>query len=158
MPYFHVVAELDDAPNKPVAIFIDLSRTELQNQFITPYERGTDLVSKNAIFPIQRLRKLHVIQTQERSEQELLEVQRKSREANDARNRDSPVLFLSVGSGYEPEDIVEAGTDITQAVVNGPPGSKPGEQVFKALLNNGWVVGIGGGMVVAVLVWLFKLN
>ena len=36
--------------------------------------------------------------------------------------------------------------------------ASPGEPVFKALLNNGWVVGIGGGMVVAVLVWLFKLN
>lgn len=154
MPYFHVVAELDDAPNKPAVIFIDLSRTELQNQFVTPYERGTDLFSKNSILPVRRLRKLYVIQTEERSEQELLEVQRKSRETNDALNRDSLVQFLYLGSGYKPEDIVEAGTDITQAVVNGPPGSKPGGPVFKALLNNGWVV----GMVVAVLVWFLKLN
>lgn len=158
MPYFHVVVELDGEPNKQVAIFVDLSRTELESQFIKPYDRGIDLVSKNLILPARRLRRVHVIQTDRQSELELREVQRKSREANDELNRDSPVLFLSLGSGYKPEDIVEAGTDITQTVIKGPPGTKPGGAVITAILNNGWVVGIGGGMVVAVLVWLFKLN
>jgi hypothetical protein len=158
MPYFHVVAEFDDAPEKPVAIFMDLSRTELQAQFIKPYERGSDLASKNSIYPVRRLRKIHVIQTEKPSEQELAEVQRKSREEIDELNRDSPVLFLSVGYGYESQDIVETGADITQVVIKGPPGSKAGGPAVAALLNNGWVVGIGGGMVVAVLVWLFKLN
>lgn len=158
MSYFHIVAELDEAPEKPVAIFMNLDRNELRTRFLKPYERGTDLLSGNAIFPVRQLRKIQVIQTEERSEQELVKVQRKSRAEIDELNRDSSVVFVSVGYGYEPQDIIHAGVDVTHTVIHGPPGSKGASSAVSALLNNGWVVGIGGGLVVAVLVWLFKLN
>jgi hypothetical protein len=158
MPYFHVVAELDDALGKPVAIFMDLDQRELRTQFLKPYERGIDLVSQNSLYPVRRLRKIHVIQTEALSEHELKEVQRKSREEIDRLNRDSSVVFVSAGHGYDPEDIVYAGTDVTQVFIDGPPGTKAGNSLVASVMNNGWVVAIGGGVVVALLVWFFKLS
>lgn len=158
MPFFHVVAELDDAPGKPVMVFSDLSRQELQAKFVEPYERGIDLLSGNSIVPIRRLRKIHIVQTNELSEAELARLRRQSKQELDDLNRDSPVVFLSLGDGHEPQDIVLVGTDISEAIISGPPGTKVSDSAITALLNNGWVVGIGGGMIVALLVWYFNLN
>ena len=159
MAYSHVVAELDDALGKPVAIFMDLSERELQSRFVKPYKRGIDLVSENSLYPVRRLRKVHVIQTENVSAQELAEVQRKSREDIDNLNRGSShAVFLLPGYGYDPEDIVHAGADITQTVLTGPPGTKAGNSIAQLIVNNAWVVTIGGGMVVALLVWYFKLT
>lgn len=158
MPFFHVVAELDDAPGKPVALFSDLSRQELQTRFVGPYERGIDLLSGNSIFPVRRLRKIRIVQTNEPSEAALAKLRLQNKQELDELNRDSSVLFLSIGDGHEVHDVVQIGTDITETIVSGPPGSKAGGSAVGALLNNGWVVGIGGGMIVAILVWYFNLS
>jgi hypothetical protein len=158
MPYFHVLAGLDQSPEALIAIFMDLSESELKTRFVKPYSRGQDVVSKNNIFAVKSLRKLHVIRTERQSDAELLDIQRSSREAIDRINRESrDIVFISAGQGYKPEDIVHGGADVTETYISGPPGSAS-RSSFGTLVNNGWVVGVGGGLLVAALAWFLGWN
>lgn len=66
-------------------------------------------------------------------------------------------MIISPGYGYEPEDIAEAGMDVTLQYIAGAPGHAVSGGI-SGLLNNQWVVAIGTGLIVAALVWWFKWN
>lgn len=70
-------------------------------------------------------------------------------------NRDSDsVFFISLGRGYAPEDIEEAGSNVTERFINAPPGQERSGLAAK-VVNNPWVVAIVGGVVVAgIVAWL----
>jgi hypothetical protein len=154
MPFFHVIAAFDQEPEKQLAIFMDLSESELKSRFLKPYARAQDLVSGNQIFAVRSLRKIHIIRTERESAAELSDLQRKSREEVEEINRRSEhVVFIALGEGHEQQDIVHTGTDVTAQLIIGPPGAKGKVAALASLFNNGWVVGVGGGMVVTALAW-----
>jgi len=77
----------------------------------------------------------------------------------DRKSRRSPA-GRQEGSGWDAEDIVEAGEDVTSKYSTGPPGLGP-SLIFRLLsiLNSPWIVAIGGGLIVAIgggiiLAWL----
>jgi hypothetical protein len=154
MVFFHVVATFEDRPEEPVSVFMNLSDRDLKARFLKPYLRGEDLVSGNRILRVKSIRKVHIIRTERQSEHELANLQRKSRAEIEEINRKSRhAVFIVLGVGYKDEDIVHTGLDVTAQLISGPPGARDTVSRFSSLLNNGWVVTVGGGTLVAALVW-----
>ncbi len=57
---------------------------------------------------------------------------------------------MSIGRGYEPEDITEAGEDVTSTFINGPPGEGRWP-LLTASVKNPWIKAIGTAIIAAVL-------
>ena len=121
MSYFHVIAKLSSNKEQS-CVFYDLSSTELNQKFLKPYEKGLDFLSQNTVVRVNELEAIHIIETENNIDTELKAIQRRSREEIDRINRESNVKFLSLGRGYAQEDIIEAGVDVTQKHIKGPPG------------------------------------
>jgi hypothetical protein len=155
MSYFHVIAKLNSNKDQS-CIFSDLSSKELNKKFIKPYEKGLDFLSQNTVVRVSELEAIHIIETENNIDIELKVIQLKSREKIDRINRESNVKFLSIGRGYGQEDIIEAGTDVTQTYIKGPPGySKITLPNFLGGSLLKWFSGIFGGLVVAFIAkWL----
>jgi len=154
MAYHHVIAKVGQN-DKFCVLFADLSLADLKKRFIAPYERGISFFSGNDLVAPAELRSVHVVKT-ERAEQEDRErINNESRAVIDKINRESAwAVIISPGSGYDPEDIAEAGEDITHSVIKGPPGYRAGKwgNSTKVLA---WVAGIVAVVVAAgVIKWL----
>ena len=145
MPYFHVVAKTTSG-DKYSCLFLDLSQEDLMRKFVRPYENGKKFFSGNDIYSPADLISIKIIKTARTAQVERDEINRKHREKIDETNRSSQyAVFISLGGGYEPEDIAEAGEDVTHSFIKGPPGLKAGK--FSAPLKAvGWI----GGIVAAV--------
>lgn len=155
MSYFHVIAKLSSNKDQS-CIFADLSSKELNKKFIKPYEKGLDFLSQNIVVRVSELEAIHIIETENNIDIELKAIQQRSREEIERINRESHVRFLSLGRGYAQEDIIEAGTDVTQKYIKGPPGySKLAVPNFLGGSLLKWLSGIVGGLVVAFIAkWL----
>ncbi|WON75340.1 hypothetical protein [Nitrosospira sp. Is2] len=64
------------------------------------------------------------------------------------------LVFISPGSGYNAEDIAEAGEDMTHSFIKGPPGFKAGRFVFSAKIFS-WITEVLAAVVGArIAKWL----
>jgi len=141
MPYHHVIAKTA-ASDEFRTLFSDLSAAAMQERFISPYERGKSFFSGNDLVSSSDLRSVQIVRTQQTDKIERDEINRIDRAKIDEKNSSGDgVFFLSIGSGYEPQDIVQAGEDVTHTFIKGPPGFKSGRwaPTLKAL---GWIAGI----------------
>jgi hypothetical protein len=148
MPYHHVIAKIG-AEEKFRVLFTDLTIEELGERFVKPYEKGNLFFSGNDLISPNDLRSVQIIRTERQNEVERGEINRKDRESIDRLNdSDSGVFFVSLGVGYEPQDIAEAGEDLTNAFIKGHPGFKAGrwESSIKVIA---WVGGIVATVVAA---------
>ena len=154
MNFHHVIAKVG-TDDKPRVLFADLSVDELNERFVGPYEKGRAFFSGNDLISPADLRSVQIIRTDRSSETERDEINRKDRESIDRLNdSSSSVFFVSLGGGYEPQDIAEVGVDLTHDLIKGPPGFKAGkwEPSKKALA---WIGGIVATVVAAgVVKWL----
>jgi hypothetical protein len=141
MPYFHVIAKAT-SEDKFSCLFSDLSSENLAKKFVKPYEKGEKFFSGNDIYSPADLRSIKIIKTERTDQVERDELNRKHREEIDEINRSSQhPVFISLGGGYEPEDIADAGEDVTHSLIKGPPGFKAGK--FGAPSKAaGWIGGI----------------
>ena len=127
MSHYHVIAKLGSESEFRV-LFVDLDATELNERFIKSYEQGTPFFSGNDLISTNDLRSVQIVRTKRPDAVERDELNRKDRESIDRLNEPgSGVFFLSVGGGYEPQDIAEAGVDVTHEFIKGPPGFKAGQ-------------------------------
>ncbi|MBX3490143.1 hypothetical protein [Parvibaculum sp.] len=155
--YFHVIVRLQAKPS-PVFLFGDLSERELQRRFVRPYQMGKVIVKGNELVDLDKVSSVEIIRTDKNKETCLRELQMASERRYQEMNADSHrtgAIFLQLGSGNEDEDIVEAGEDVTTRYINEGPGNGTGFLTLKDLLNNGWVVGLGTGIILAILGALF---
>ena len=154
MPFHHVIAKVRPE-DKPRVLFTDLSVDELRERFIRPYEKGVAFFSGNDLISPTDLRSVQIIRTDRPDQTERDEINRKDREHIESLNDpNSAIFFLSVGGGYQPQDIAEVGTDVTHDFIGGHPGFKAGkwEPSMKVLA---WVGGIAATVVAAGAVkWL----
>ncbi len=154
MAYHHVVAKVGQN-DKFRVLFADLSLADLKKRFIVPYERGISFFSGNDLVAPTDLRSVQVVQTECTEQEERERINNESLAQIDKINRESNgAVFISTGSGYDPEDIAEAGEDITHSVIKGPPGFRAGKwrTPTKVLA---WVAGIVAVVVAAgVIKWL----
>jgi hypothetical protein len=141
MPYHHVIAKTASS-DEFRALFSDLSADALQERFITPYERGTSFFSGNDLISPSDLRSVQIVRTQQLDQIERDEINRIDRAKIDEINSSSDgVFFLSIGGGYEPQDIAQAGEDVTHTFIKGPPGFKAGRWA-PSMKAFGWIAGI----------------
>lgn len=154
MPYHHVIAKVG-TEEKFRVLFTDLAVEELSEYFVKPYEEGTSFFSGNDLISPNDLRSVQIIRTEHKNEVERDEINRKDLESIDRLNNSSPYFsIISVGRGYEPQDLAEAGEDLTHTFIKGHPGFKAGRWglSIKAI---GWVGGIVAAVVAAGIVkWL----
>lgn len=122
MKYHHVIAKIG-ANDKFRILFADLSAADLKTRFIAPYERGSSFFAGNDLVAPRDLRSVQIVRTERAEQEERERLNKESLARIDEMNRESTgVVFISPGSGYEPEDIAEAGEDVTHTVIKGPPG------------------------------------
>lgn len=154
MAYHHVIAKVGQS-DKFRILFADLSLADLKELFITPYERGRSFFSGNDLVAPSDLRSVQVVRTERTEQKERERINNESLAQIDKINRESDsVVFISPGSGYDPEDIAEAGEDITHSVIKGPPGFRAGKWSTPAKVL-AWVAGIVAVVIAAgVIKWL----
>lgn len=108
MPYYHVLVELQDTPKKVRCIFSDLTLKELECKFLKPYRHGQRMFVGTEVIDTMAITSARIIETSHVSDVELHDIQQKSRrEIDDFNSSSSSVVLISVGRGYEPEDIEE---------------------------------------------------
>lgn len=155
MSFYQVLIAIEPEPDKLRCALRDLSEPQLRAQFVEPYRKGRDLVCGNEIVPIAALRKVHIVRTAREDQQERNDLNAKSLKEIQAINREpGGVVFLSLGRGYDPDDILEVGADVTAEFISGPPGGAHNQSRISRLLSNPWVQGIGISLIVAAIGWL----
>lgn len=156
MVYYHVLLSFQESPNKVRCIFSDLTEKELRTRFLVPYRSGKSFLSGNEVIEASRIKKVTVLKTNRASAVELKEIQDKSwKEVQEFNRSSDSVVLVSPGRGYDAEDIIEAGEDVTTLFISGPPGHGGGWTVVSAVMNHPWVSAIGTGLVVAALAYWF---
>lgn len=150
--FYHVLGAIGD--RKTEVLFSDLTAKELRKQFVVPYKRGRTFFAGTSVVAPPELRKVRIIETPVK-EAEARERINRANLANIAEmNRTSGLFIISPGQGYEPDDIAEAGADVTGTFLRGGPGSSNG---LLGLSKHaaGWLLGIIGSVVAAGLAkWL----
>jgi hypothetical protein len=155
MTYYHVLLKLRDASDKVRCVFSDLTAKELEDKFLTPYRRGQRTLAGAEVIDTMAITSTQIVETNRLSDVERREIQEKSgREIEEINRSSDSIVLISIGRGHEPEDIEEAGTDVTASFIHAPPGqgqSNPAIEMF----NNPWLVAVAGGVVVAAITaWL----
>jgi hypothetical protein len=154
MPYHHVIAKVA-AEEKFRVLFTDLTVEELAERFVKPYEKGNPFFSGNDLISPNELRSVQIIRTERQNEVEREELNRKDREKFDRLNSSGSGIFvLTVAGGYDPQDIAEAGQDLTHTFIKGHPGYKAGrwEPSIKVIA---WIGGIVAAVTTAgIIKWL----
>lgn len=138
MPFHHVLVSLDPEPEKLRSVFTDLSESELKDKFLRPYQMGQKFVSENEIIPTDRIRKVHIVRTARANEVERSDIHKKSMESIRKFNSEGSVILMSGGRGYDPEDILEAGADVTAKYLPLPPGITRESTGLKRFVNH-WI-------------------
>jgi hypothetical protein len=155
MSFHHVLITFADSPNKPQCVLSDLSEPQLRTQFVTPYSKGKDILCGTEVIRVGCIKNIQIVRTEKNSEDERTALQEHSFNEMQEFNRQSDSFAIfGLGCGHDPEDIAEAGEDVTAQYIIGPPGHAA-TSGFVKLLNHQWVVAIGTGLIVAFFVWRF---
>lgn len=137
--FYQVLGAIGD--RKTEVLFSDLTAKELHKQFVGPYRGGKTFFAGTSVVAPAELRKVRIIETPVKVAEARDRLNRDSLADIAETNRTSGLLIISPGQGYEPEDVAEAGTDVTRTFLRGGPGSSSGLLGLskKAL---GWLLGI----------------
>jgi hypothetical protein len=158
MPYYHVLVIFTDSPKNPHCVLDDLSEQELKTKFIRLYKKGKDILCDKDVVRIGNIKSVQIIRTNKKSEDERSIIQEESFKRIQELNRQTDsIAIISLGYGYNPEDIVEAGEDVTSQYITEAPGHESSNFIF-SFLNNPWVMTISTGLILAALVTFLGLN
>lgn len=152
-PFFHVVAEFESRKGR-VLVFSDLSDREVRTLFVRPYARGAKLLVNGEVVDLARIREVKVVRTEHSKSDELKILQERSRQDIDRINSDpnSGAIFISVGSGWEDDEIADVGADVTSEFLSEAPGSGGW---WKPIAEHPWVVGIGTAVIAGLILLFF---
>lgn len=158
MPYLHVFLSVEPEPDKERCVLRDLGEAELKSLFVRPFKSGKNLLCGNEIIPHHKIRRITIIATDEKSDAVLVKAQNASNEAIAKLNNESSSIVFLGGLGYDVDDLVSMGNNVTAKYITTLPDRIPMNKFFVRLLNNPWVVGVGGGVVVAAIAGFLKLS
>lgn len=146
MAYYHVIVKI--GPEKACrSLFADLSEKELIKCFVKPYKSGATFVAGNDLIAPSDLKFVQIIVTSRLEKIERDEINSEERKyIDDFNSSSSSLFFASLGGGYEPQDIADAGDDVTSQFIKGPPGSGNFLQLLKVAA---WVAGIASAVLAA---------
>lgn len=155
MPYYHVLVTFTDSPKNPQCVLDDLSEQELKTKFVRLYKKGKDILCDKEVVRIGNIKSVQIIRTNKKNEDERSIIQEESFKRIQELNRQSDsIAIISIGHGYNTEDIAYAGEDVTSQYITGAPGHETSNLIL-SFLNNPWVMTIGAGLILAALgAWL----
>lgn len=158
MAYYQVLVAVEQNPDDLRQVFTDLGENDLKPKLVGPHNNGTSLICGNAITPVPQIRKIQIVRTVRSDEVERADLHAQSVREVDQFNRESDsVVLTSAGRGYDPQDILEAGEDVTAKYLSGHPGRPLGVRSQEVHWQP-WVVTVAGGLVVAYFIWRFGWN
>lgn len=137
--FYHVIGSVGD--RKVEMLFADLTLKELNSAFVRPYRRGHTFFTGTRVVNPSELQSVRIIETA------VLETYARSQINQDDLaqiaeiNRTSAFMFVSAGRGYEPDDLAEAGADVTRTYLRGGPGSSVGLLGLSERAT-GWILSI----------------
>ncbi|QYF92534.1 hypothetical protein KY495_17550 [Massilia sp. PAMC28688] len=150
--FYHVLAAVGDAPAQ--VLFSDMTQKELVKNFVTPYRRDKAFFAGTQIVNPSELRTVRIIETAGREAEERERINLASLAQIEEGNRSSGVIICSIGQGYEPEDLQDAGADVTRMHLRAGPGSSTSIWGLSKTVV-GWTLGIAAGVIVTGLAkWL----
>lgn len=150
--FYQVLAAIGES--KTEMLFSDLSAKELDEQFVTPYRRGKTFFAGASVVNPSELRKVRIIETLVKEAEARHRINRDSLAEIAEMNRTSGFMIISAGQGYETEDVVEAGVDVTRNFLRGGPGS-PNSLLGLSKTAASWILTIVASVLAAGLVkWL----
>lgn len=154
--YFHVVVELSGKSGR-VFLFGDLSREELKRTFLRPYRLGKDFFIKAEVIKTQDIQKVAIIKSHVKKDDVLLAIQADSK----AKLQQSSFVVM-LPWGYSDEEVADAGSvglgrDVTDDFLTIAPGQMDWVDRFKATIEDKVVPGLIGGLLLAILIGLWKL-
>lgn len=154
MAFYHVLLTIVDNTDSFRCILSDLSEENLRKQFLQPYRRGNSILCGDEVVESLKIKRLKIIRTLEGSEPALKKLQEESFRRIQEFNRNSNgIAIISPGRGFNLEDVADIGEDVTTQYVSTAPGEGDAWKTVISFLNNGWVVGVGVGLIVAALLW-----
>ena len=144
--FYHVLGAIGD--RKTEVLFSDLTAKELRKQFVTPYMRGRTFFAGTLVVAPTELREVRIIETPMKEAAAREQVNRDSLAEIAEMNRTSGLFIISPGQGYHPDDVVDAGADVTRIFLRGGPGSSGG---LLGLSKNAavWLLGIVSSVLAA---------
>ena len=158
MAYFQVLLKYESIESEYEQVFSDLSEEELKSKFIKPYYKACDILVGGKVVKMSAIAKIMIVRTKDPDNQTRDIINNLSLNRISEMNRQSDsVVFISPGSGYDPEDILEAGEDVTSEYVNGPPGSG-GTINWSYLSAHPMVVAVVGGLLLLGIAALLGLG
>jgi len=158
MVYFHVLVKLGAASSPYEKVVTDVSESELRHTFVTKYKKGTDIFIGGRLIKVSDINSVLIVRTEESDEITRERINSDSLDRISKMNRESDgVVFISAGSGYDPEDILELGENVTSEYITEPPGSGGGFN-WGEIANHPWVITILGGLVLAAILALLGLG
>lgn len=148
--YFHVVVRLK-AETSPLFLFGDLSKKELLGCFVRPYQLGRSIMNGNDRVDLMEVASVQIICTRQDKETSLQSVREDSSKRIDDFNADAHrtgVVIMTMGAGWQDEDIVCAGEDVTSQYIKEGPGA--GTHLTN-LTKNQWIITVVGGLIVVLV-------
>lgn len=130
------------------ALLTDLSADDIRKKFVRPYLKGQHILCGNNQIDVFGITKLLIICTEENSKNARKKINEESLRRIDELNAQGGPMLISAGSGYNAEDIREAGVDVTSEFITGSVGSKKSLPWYVNL-----IITVAGGLLVAGIVW-----
>ena len=158
MSYYQVILKLKNSGASSQHVLVDAVEGELLSRIVKPYRKGSNIFHDSTVIDCGDIEKIMIVRTENKNELEREKLNNASLNRIDEMNRESDsFVIISPGGGYDPEDILEAGTDVTETYIKGPPGySKAG--ALQEFIYNPWVITIGTGLIIAAIVSWIEWN
>ena len=158
MAYFYVLVKLGAASSPYEKVLTDVSESELRHAFVTKYKNGADILIDGRLIKISDISSVLIVRTKECDEITRQRINSDSLDKISKMNSESDgIVFISAGSGYDPEDILELGENVTSEYITEPPGSGGGIN-WGEIANHPWVITILGGLVLAAILALLGIG
>jgi hypothetical protein len=155
MPYYHVLLSLDASSEAERCVFRDLDEGALKASFVSRYRAGKDVLSSGEIIPLASIRKVRIIATEHQMDAALSELDARKEVDREELNRGAGGVVFLGGMGSSPNDIAEVGQNVTSQFIKDVPGSPMRGGLVARVLENPWLVAIGGTVVAAgITAWL----
>lgn len=122
--FYHVIGAVGD--QKAEMLFSDLTLKELISDFVKPYSRGKTFFFGARVVAPSALRLVRIVETAMPEADAREQINHDDFAQITEINRTSGFTIISPGRGYEPDDLVEAGTDVTRIYLRDGPGSSIG--------------------------------
>lgn len=159
MSYFHALISQASEPDSFRCVAHDLSETDLKKLVVRPYRSGRPILVGNRVYPVQELRGVKIVKTEEPAEVVLAKATEEFNRDVDRMNNDpSSFVFVMPSPGYTLDQLDEVGTDVTASFVTEAPGEGGPLKLAQVFANHPWVVGIGTAVAAAAIAAWLKLT